>query len=232
MNQIVLILVVVVVGGAALYLSSLMERRRREALEAAAHGLGLSFDPGPDRTLHRAFRHSIFSKGRSRRGSNTMAGMMKLAGRSIGVRMGDYRYTTGSGKNRHTHRISYAAFRLPWVNTPDLLIRREHLGDKLVGGLGFDDIDFESEEFSRSFWVKSGDKRYAYDVIHPRMMEFLLKGPTPQVEIVGDICLILEGRTRWDPDTFEGAPGWFGAFLELWPDHLTERLQPKQELPG
>jgi hypothetical protein len=55
------------------------------------------------------------------------------------------------------------------VGTPSLLIRREDIGDKLIGGLGFDDIDFESEEFSRDFWVKSDNRRHAYGVIHPRM---------------------------------------------------------------
>jgi len=98
--------------------------------------------------------------------------------------------------------------------------------------MGFDDIDFESEEFSRTFWVKCEDERFAYDVIHPGMMEFLLKGPTPQIEIARDVCLILEGRRRWDPDTFEGAPGWFQAFLERWPEHLTEQLRSRQgDLP-
>jgi hypothetical protein len=61
------------------------------------------------------------------------------------------------------------------------------------------------------------------------MMEFLLKGPTPHVEIVRDVCLILEGWGRWDPDTFEGAPGWFEAFLDRWPDHLTHELENRWE---
>ena len=110
------------------------------------------------------------------------------------------------------------------MGIPDLLIRKEGLGDKLAGGLGFDDIDFESEEFSRTFWVKSQDKRFAFDVIHPLMMEFLLDGSPPQVEITGDVCLLTEGRRPWDPLQFQGAIRWFEAFLERWPDHLTEQL--------
>lgn len=207
---------------------TVMERERRNALETVAAGLGLSFDPESDRSLHRSFGHSIFGKGHSQKATNTLWGVLTLAGYPIDVRMGDFRYVTGHGKQRQTHNLSYALFRLPWVGTPELLIRKENLGDKLVGGIGFDDIDFESEEFSRTFWVKCGDKRFAYDVIHPGMMQFLLEGPTPHVEIVRDVCLVLEGRRRWDPDTFEGAPGWFQAFLERWPRHLTEQLQTRR----
>ncbi len=224
MNHVLPLALVAVAAAVILYFSYLGAQKRREALAALAGRLGLTFDPGDNRALHRRFRHSAFQKGRSRRGYNALYGTMTLAGRPVYVHMGDYSYVTGSGKSRQTHRISYATFQLPFVGTPDLLIRKEGIGDKLVGGLGFDDIDFESEEFSRAFWVKSGDKRFAYDVIHPRMMRFLLQGPTPRIEILDDVCLIREGLGRWDPDTFAGAPGWFQAFLELWPEHLTREL--------
>ena len=62
----------------------------------------------------------------------------------------------------------------PFRNVPDLLIRPEGFFDKVAGAFGFDDIDFESEEFSRAFFVKSSDKRFAYDVLHPRMLELLM----------------------------------------------------------
>lgn len=115
----------------------------------------------------------------------------------------------------------------PSGGTPYLFLRKENTGDKIIGGIGFDDIDFESEEFSRKFWVKSDEKKYAYDVIHPGMMEFLLRGPTPRVEIVHDVCLILDGSSRWSLNTFEGAPRWFEEFLGRWPEHLTETLESR-----
>jgi hypothetical protein len=221
------ILLLVLVAGLLAYGLSLEARKRREALAALALRLGLDFDPRVDRSIHRAFGHDLFRKGSVRKATNNLFGPMHICGYPIQVRMGDFQYDTGSGKSRQTHRISFACFLLPFVGTPDFLVRKEGLGDKLLGGIGFDDIDFESEEFSRRFWVKSEDKRHAYDVIHPGMMEFLLEGPTPHLEVVEDVCLILEGTGRWDPDTFEGAVGWFGEFLRRWPAHLTERLQAR-----
>jgi hypothetical protein len=224
MNGTFLIVLLVAVVAGIIYASVVAQRRRRLVLKVVAKNLGLGFDPTVYRQLHHDYEHSLFRKGSSRRATNNMYGTMTLAGYPVGVLMGDYRYETGSGDNRQVHSLSYALFQLPFVGTPDLLIRREHLGDKLLGGIGFDDIDFESEEFSRTFWVKSSNKKYAYDVIHPKMMEFLLGGPTPHIEIVNDVCLILEGTRRWDPETFQGAPGWFQAFLKRWPEHLTDRL--------
>ena len=215
---------------AVLYVALALERKRREALQAVAQKLGLRFDAAGDRSLHHRYGHSLFRKGRSPKGTNNLSGVLTLAGYPVQVRMGDFQYVTGHGKNRRTHKTSYALFHLPFMSVPDLQIKREHLGHKVMGGIGFDDIDFESEEFSRTFWVKSGDKRFAYDVIHPGMMEFLLEGPTPQVEIVQSVCLVQEGWKRWDPDTFEGAPGWFQEFLERWPEHLVDRLEPREGL--
>lgn len=226
--EFLLILLVLVAFGAIAWAVHRFEQRRREALAAVAARLGLRFHPGSEGSLDGRYGHEFFRRGHSRRASNTMVGALEMAGRTCGVRMGDYRYRTGAGKNQQTHNHGYALIQLPWVGTPDLLIRKEHVGDKLKSGLGFDDIDFESEEFSRTFWVTSGDKKYAYDVVHPRMMRFLLDGPKPHVEIVGDVCLVLDGRGRWDPGRFETCLRWVEAFLALWPEHVTERLTPRR----
>jgi hypothetical protein len=57
---------------------------------------------------------------------------------------------------------------------PQLIIRPEHWGDKVAGFLGFDDINFESEQFSRRYFVKSKDRQFAYAVIHPQMIEWMM----------------------------------------------------------
>jgi hypothetical protein len=228
MGQFFVVLLLALIAGAVAYLLALGARNRREEMKRVVQRLGLLFSSSADRSIHRAFGHSVFHKGKSREATNNISGRMTLGGFAVQVWMADYRYVTGSGKSRQVHRLSFACFSLPFVGTPDLLIRREGLGDKILGGIGFDDIDFESEEFSRRFWVKSADERYAYDVIHPRMMEFLLETSPSHVEIVRDVCLLMQSARRWDPETFERAPAWFGAFLERWPEHLTEQLESRQ----
>jgi hypothetical protein len=58
---------------------------------------------------------------------------------------------------------------------PSLAIRLEGLFDKIKGLFGFDDINFESEAFSRKYHVKSDHREFAYAVIHPQMMEWMLQ---------------------------------------------------------
>ena len=60
---------------------------------------------------------------------------------------------------------------------PTLVIRPEGWFDKLASFVGFDDVDFESEQFSSRYFVKSSDRPFAYAVIHPQMMEWLLAEP-------------------------------------------------------
>jgi hypothetical protein len=50
-----------------------------------------------------------------------------------------------------------------------------------------DKIRFESVEFSRAYHVRSKDKKFAYDVCNPQLMEYLLANPGLQIEIQGPI---------------------------------------------
>ena len=81
----------------------------------------------------------------------------------------DYHYQTGSGKNKEEHNCTFliaAAF-----------------------GVG-NEIKFESAEFSRKFCVRSPDKKFAYDVCNPQMIECLLANPGLQIEIQGPVLLL------------------------------------------
>jgi len=224
----VLFLGLIVVGFLA-YAGYRWTEARKGELAAVAQRMGLNFDPSKRRTFHNHFGHDLFGRGHSRVAFNTITGVRRLAGHDVPVVMGDYRYVTGHGKHRKVHRLSYAIFRIPWLGTPKLVVRKEHMGDRLVGALGFDDIDFESEAFSRAFFVKSPDKRFAYDVIHPRMMEYLMRVRPPNLEIVGDACLLREGWGYWSPDRFRKMPTWFENFLELWPEHLTDTFSERTD---
>ena len=58
---------------------------------------------------------------------------------------------------------------------PALRVDPENFMDRFVGRLTGQDIDLESEEFNRAFTVSSPDRKFASDVLHPRMMEYLLQ---------------------------------------------------------
>ena len=62
--------------------------------------------------------------------------------------------------------------RLPWLQ---------------VGRRGFGrGISFESEAFNDQFAVSARDTKFAYDVIHPRQMEYLMANPPASFQLVDD----------------------------------------------
>jgi hypothetical protein len=117
---------------------------------------------------------------------------------------------------------------LPYDGLPTLFIRREGIFDALSRAFGFDDIDFESVEFSKRFYVKSSDKRFAYDVIHPPVMEYLLASQPPTIDIEHDRCCLADGRKAWTAEQFKTTLESAKRFFELWPRHLTSILEMKQ----
>jgi len=223
------------VGGAVLALAIvgiifgvIQARKRREALGAIASARGWRFDPSYDPHHDDEFDHfEVFRKGHSRAAYNTLSGRHEIAGQQCRVKMGDFRYkqTSGSGKDRRTttYTFSYLIAHLPW-ETPALVIRREGFFDKVAGVFGFDDIDFESAEFSKKFYVKSDDKRFAFDVVHARMMEFLLAENPPLLDIEhGRVC-IGGGSRLWRPEQFLERLEFADRFFALWPEHVTKEL--------
>jgi hypothetical protein len=202
-----------------------LEAKRREALLALAQSLGFSFRAGDDPDFDGVHPHGPFHIGRGRRAFNLLEGYATIEGERYSVIMGDYRYSEQQGKNRVTRRFSFALFRLPFPGVPDLTIQREHVGHKLLGAIGFEDIDFESEEFSRRFHVKSPDKRFAYAVVDPRMMAFLLDGTPPEILLRQAECVFtVSVRRRWDPAEFRTHYDWGCEFFRRWPEHLRREL--------
>jgi hypothetical protein len=213
----------------AVYFSYRWEKKRREALAALAEELRWRFDPSNDRDHDDEYANfAVFRRGHSRVAFNTLYGTQEIDDRVYQVKMGDFRYRVreGSGKSKRTrtYKFSYLILHMPFADLPKLLIRRERVFDKLAGAFGFDDIDFESHEFSKRYYVKSDDKRFAYAVVHPRMMEYLLETNPPAIDIEGGCYCVTDGRRRWQPAEFKSQLDWARRFFDLWPDFLTTEL--------
>lgn len=213
-----------------LAIAAYQQRQQRLAeLTALAQQLGWPFDAGRDSEHDGLYsQFEIFRRGHSRYAYNTLRGTMTIEGQTCPVKMGDfhYRVTSGSGKSRktRTYEFSYLIVDLPYLRQPDLFIRQEGIFDSLAGAFGFDDIDFESAEFSKRFHVKSSDKRFAYDVVHPGMIEFLLGEEPPVVDIEGGKCCLADGHSTWSAGEFRSRLDWAARFFTQWPKHLVTTL--------
>jgi hypothetical protein len=174
---------------------------------------------------------SVFSQGNDHWAENTLEGRIRTDDDAWPARMGDYHYTTTSSDGKttttHHHHFSYLLVQLPYPSLPDLRIRREGLFDHVASAFGFSDINFESSAFSKRFHVKSTDKKFAYDVVHPAMMEFLLAVEPPTIEIDRACCCLTTGRSTWSAAEFREQLNWATKFFQLWPKHLVADLKSR-----
>jgi len=218
MEPLLVILFVLLIGALIAY-SFYAAAQRRKLLAQWAHSRLLHFNSGKDYGMDSRFPDfKCLHRGRSRAAFNIVTGRLG----EHPVTAFDYRYTTGSGKNRRTHRFSAMIVSAPFPLKP-LFIRREGFFDKVTEFFGADDIDFESAEFSRKFFVKSPDKKWAYDVIHQRMMEYLLSGPKFSIQMNGDSIIAWRDNNVLSPDDFESAFGLIEGMLERLPDYLVKQ---------
>jgi len=216
-----LLIVLLIVGFAVVaYGGYQAERKRRETLFAWAVARGWRLEVEAVRDLHEEYPGlKIFQKGHSRKAKHVIHGTVD--GRP--VRCLDYRYTTGSGKNRSTHHFSVVILECGFPTVP-MLIRPENPFDKVGEFLGADDIDFESAAFSRRFYVKANDRKWAYDVIHTRTMDFLMSVPKATIEFgMGEIAVYRTGRSR--TAGYEQALATAAGLYELIPDFVVRQMK-------
>ena len=203
---------------------------RREAMSRLASSLGLSFNPARDYDHDDRYAHmAMFRRGSRRYAYNTVMGRMSLGGHECGVIFGDFHYAVdrnhGEHRTKKSYRFSYLIIQLPWANVPDLLIRPEGMFDRIGALVGFEDIDFESEEFSRAFLVKSSDRKFAYDLIDPRMIEFLLQTRPQLIDLEHGSMGFSSGSGIWETGKFRNGLDWMEEFMSRWPKHMVRSLE-------
>lgn len=143
--------------------------RRQKALATWAAQVGWTY-LGTDPSLVDRWRGAPFGMGHSRRVSELAVGPFG----SYRAMSFAYRYTTGSGKNRTTHVFHVATLAMPaWL--PGVELTPQGLGARILTALGRQDLEFESEDFNQRWRVEARDPRFAHAVLHPRMLERLVR---------------------------------------------------------
>jgi hypothetical protein len=94
---------------------------------------------------------------------------------------------TEDGVQRYRHRRFTCCLTEVDASFPHLVLQPETLATRVLGRLGAQDLEFESEEFNRRFTVTSEDERFARLLVDPQMMELLLS-------TAGEVQVELRGR--------------------------------------
>lgn len=193
------------------------ERKRREALQAVARRLGLQYYARDHYELPSVFASSsLCGRGHSRRATNIIGGSSGAGA----LTYFDYRFTEGHGKESHTYNASACGILTP-CSFPRLAIRPENFLDKAAGLVGFSDINLDLAEFNSRFHVECADKKFAYDVLHQRAMEFLLGRPDVSIEMMGNFFLFYY-NSRLSAERVERLIRDAVAFAQLMPEYLKQ----------
>jgi hypothetical protein len=219
MNALLTIGIFVLIGGlitGAILISMHLEKKRRESLAGVAEEMGLTFIPeGSDELWQRLSPFHLFNLGRDRKMKNLVqgdAGDVRLA-------IFDYQYTTGSGKNTHTAKMTIVAIESADLKCPPFSLRPENIFDKLGGMLGFQDIDFASHPtFSKMFVLKSPNEELVRQFMTPALLEYFESHPGISLEADRGILFFYRGSKLAKPhelkDLFAQAYEAYGKIVD------------------
>lgn len=193
-----------------------LEKKRTLKVEQVASGMGLTFAPQGDADLQsRLSGMGLFGLGRDRRLTNLISGETDECRISIF----DYRYTTGSGKQTHTTKITVAALESVRLRAPVFSLRPENLFDKIGGLFGFQDIDFPDHPlFSQKFVLKGPEEEAIRQFFSRNLLDFFASKNSLCVEAIpGTMVYYVPGQRR-KPEDFpallEDAYKVFGVIVD------------------
>jgi hypothetical protein len=209
---------VVLVG----YLGYRAEKRRREAMLALAASRGWSFAETDDRWVG-AFTGAPFERGHRRSARNVLTG--RYDDRPFAAF--DYRYytteTSTDSEGRTSSREVSHTFSVVAVDVgcafPALEVTPEGFFQRMVGRLVNRDIELESEEFNRAFTVTCPDRKFASDVLHPRMMEYLLQHREAAFRFAGTHLLVVSNGSA-DIAQIDATLGYVDGIADLVPEFV------------
>lgn len=159
MEGIVFILFIVAIIAGAIFLVRHIEAKRREAVRLYAQQMGFIADADVATIQQQCAAFKLFAVGRRRIVRNLIRG--KRGDDEIAVC--DYQYTSGGGKNSHTHFQTVCVVKTKSVVFPPFALRRQiALFDFLGKAFGGQDINFDTDpDFSKAYVLQTTSEEAA-----------------------------------------------------------------------
>ncbi|MGO1974224.1 MAG: hypothetical protein ACTH2Q_14810 [Propionibacteriaceae bacterium] len=155
----------VLIGGMAAF--AVTDRRRRAAIQRFARERGWPLDQRADDVLREYPPTSLLDAGYRRWVTN----LFTFTADGHRAHSFDYAYLTPAQKGSQPFHV--VSIELP-ARFPVLELRPERLLDPVGKLFGLRDLQFESADFNSAWLVAGTQAPFGYDLIHPRMMEWLL----------------------------------------------------------
>jgi len=174
------------------------ERARSEALQQAGVTLGFAFERTADLDQLKALADlPVFNHGHTRRAYNM------LSRRTDGgdVKVFDYRYTTGGGKDSHTWIQTITLYPGGGRGLPDFVLAPEGVFHKIGQAFGYQDIDFDSNpDFSSRYLLRGADEAAVRAAFTPETLSFFETEPGWTVEVRAGSVGVYRAHKRCKPE--------------------------------
>jgi hypothetical protein len=203
---------------------SARQNARVEALKLKVRRLGLRLNPKQNQYTAKKFH--FLDNLDNRPGGSERYTLNKVSGdfRGHPVTLFDYHWISDDkvwwwapSWRRHKY-ISFIVIELS-KSFPELTLAKEGFFSRIAQAVGFDDIDFESAEFSKRYTVRSKDKKFAYDFCNAQMIDYLLDEPTIAIE-VEQYALAVGFDSQYPVDKVEPHLGHLIQIRSLMPNYL------------
>ncbi len=175
-----------------------LEEHRTEALASASQTMGFTFEPEGDLEVMRGLGDlPLYGHGHSKKVKNVMTGQ---AGEHD-LKLFDYRYTTGGGKNSHTFAQTVALFPQGGQGLPAFLLAPENIFHKIGQVFGYQDIDFDSSpEFSSHYLLRGPDEMAIRSAFGAAALGYFAQQPGWHVESVGGTVCVYRSDKKCKPE--------------------------------
>jgi len=194
---------ILVTIGAAAYLAYVNEKKRTAALFDVATRMGFTFEAKVAKeALPTLGPFHLFKRGRNHKARNLMRGRSEGADAIVL----DYQYTTGGGKNSHTHVQTVVLY--PGIGTearlPEFTLGPEHWWDRIGQVFGYQDIDFESSpEFSDRYLLRGPDESAIRAAFGSNVLGFFAQNQGWSVESAGGSLAVYRAGRRPKPEEMQ-----------------------------
>lgn len=189
-----IIILFITLFAAIIVISITLDRKRTNEIKQLANTMGFDYREQAQAYLPQVIdQFDLFSKGRRRRFKHLIQGTQHNATVSIG----EYRYTTGSGKNSHTHGQTVVFIESDQLNLPSFLLTPENVFHKIGNVFGYKDIDFDSHpEFSQKYLLRGSDEESIRDLFHQDVLNVYQRHRGVSTEGFGPVLIYYrKGRT-------------------------------------
>jgi hypothetical protein len=161
-----------------------------------------------------------FDRGHSRKTSNLL--VKQIGDHVLYAFDYEYKITTSNGKSAQTttYKHAIAAARLS-LSLPNISMQPETIMHRVGEKFGLRELEFESEEFNKMYFIRSQDDRAAYDILDPQMIEYFLDQPPTWWQMGGYHLLRIDSRQGDVPEVHRAIQEVQG-FVERIPPFVRE----------